>query len=185
MASSVRTKYEKLSALDKIRKYGLTPSQRRIIYLDFTVGFWSDVFEYGDRNGEEEPCVCIKDNKHTRFGMKAYQAAYAMRWNTLPDGCVDHRCANRRNKSDTLCCTVSHMRAGDQTKNRGRSVCHRAIRIKANSLAQSHPGLRRAVKIGNKCTHRKDGTECCFISYGQNLEATNSVKLYVLSVNLL
>ena len=71
MASGVRTKHVQLSALDKIRKYGLTPSQRRIIYLDFTMGFWSDVIEYGNRNGEEEPCIHIKNNVHTRFGMLA------------------------------------------------------------------------------------------------------------------
>ena len=155
----------------------------------FTKGPWRHIIEYGVRqDGEDEPCVCQTSNEHLEPGplgtqIFAYQAAYALMHGNLPeDGCISHRCANHRNKKDTLCCTVSHMLNEDQKTNRKRSVCHKAIRIKANRRFQVNPGFQGKITFDD-CPHGGDGEdEYCFIMYGPNEDATDSVERYILCI---
>ena len=115
----------------------------------------------------------------------AYQAVYALKRGPHK-GCISHRCANRKNKKSTLCLTLSHMLDEDQATNRKRSVCHEAIRIKANKAAQdSNTPSLRGVETFDGCPHKgPNQDEGCFISYGpnKNVTAKDSVYRYVLPI---
>ncbi len=151
----------------------------------FLTGDWRFVREYGIRDGSVEPCVKQKNNNNPVNGKQAYQGAYWLKHGRFPDGCISHRCANDKNTKDTLCCTVSHMLARDQDDNLSRQACHRLIRALAHRLAQTDGPLRGIVTIAS-CPHKgPNGDEYCFICYGENTKATDSVARYVLPIDLL
>ena len=153
---------------------------------EFEFGEWRLVFEYGDRDGSEEPCVMVQNPYYKRHGLLAYQAALVLHLGeATPIGSyISHRCRSIRCKG-TACCTVSHMLVMDsedddeKKDNSERRDCHKLITIKANKMKQKQPkgSVKGAIKIGDQCPHKDNP---CFISYGLNETDTDSVEIYVL-----